>query len=77
MVKKIRKHTITSGAALNEAAASLRVAYDLALRKEDVENLLNVTAAWIEISSKVTEREAMKKGHTVGFGIEHMEVEDE
>lgn len=73
MVKK----KLTSESALDEAAGILRKAASFANKKEDIEMLLNIVAAWVEISARINKDEDEKTSKEVRLGFVHTHIDDE
>lgn len=67
---------LDENAAMERAAANLDLASMHANRKKDIEGLITVAAAWIQISDRITEGFKPKRKATLGFGIEEEEEDD-
>ena len=59
--------------ALERAAANLDLASVHANKRKDIEGLITVAAAWMQVADRLSEEFMPKKKHSLGFGVEEEE----
>jgi hypothetical protein len=67
---------LSESTALERAAANLDLASVHANKRKDIEGLITVAAAWMQVADRLSEEFMPKKKHSLGFGIEEEEEDD-